>query len=154
MRIVLDTNILARAAARTPGPARELLLRCLDSPHVLLLSEFLLAEVTRALQYPRMRKVHGLGDEDIADYVNYLKTASVTVLLPEGTSPAVVRADTEDDPIVATAVVGLANVLCSRDHHLYQPQVVAYCRARGVEVMNDLDLLNWLRKGGEGAEIA
>jgi predicted nucleic acid-binding protein len=42
MRIVLDTNVLARAAIQTSGLARELLLRCAENPHVLVLSEFII----------------------------------------------------------------------------------------------------------------
>jgi predicted nucleic acid-binding protein len=41
MRIVLDTNVLARAATPTSGLACELLLRCTKSPHVVVLSEFI-----------------------------------------------------------------------------------------------------------------
>ena len=72
MRIVLDTNVLARAAMRTSGLARELLLHCTEDPHVLVLSEFLISEVSRVLRYARMRKAHGLGDEDIEEYLGHL----------------------------------------------------------------------------------
>jgi predicted nucleic acid-binding protein len=45
MRIVLDTNILARANPYSKGVARALLLTILDSAeHVLVLSPFLLRE--------------------------------------------------------------------------------------------------------------
>jgi predicted nucleic acid-binding protein len=63
MRIVLDTNVLARAAMRTSGLGRELLLRCTENPHVLVLSEFIISEVSRVLRYPRVRKSHGLSDQ-------------------------------------------------------------------------------------------
>lgn len=38
MRIVLDSNVLARAARPVLGPAREVLFRSVEEPHVLLLS--------------------------------------------------------------------------------------------------------------------
>jgi hypothetical protein len=36
-------------------------------------------------------------------------------------------------------------VLCTRDRDFYAPEVVAFCRQRGIEVMNDVELLRRLR---------
>jgi putative PIN family toxin of toxin-antitoxin system len=152
MRIVLDTNVLARAALPTSGLARELLMRCTKSPHVVVLSEFILSEVSRVLRYPRMQKAHGLTDHEIEEYVADLKSACITVLLPDEPPPAIVAADPNDDPILATAIAGQAAVLCSLDRHLHRPEVVAYCRARGIEVMTDAVLIDRLRESGEQAE--
>src|ERR1700756_5383619 len=56
MRIVLDTNILARANPRSKSVARVLLLTILESAeHVLVLSPFLLRETERVLNYPRLQ---------------------------------------------------------------------------------------------------
>jgi hypothetical protein len=41
MRVVFDTNVLARAATRTSALSRELLLRCTNVPHVVAISEFI-----------------------------------------------------------------------------------------------------------------
>ena len=148
MRVVLDTNVLARAAPNVRACA-ELLLRCCEDPHVFLLSEFIISEVSRVLRYPRMRKVHGLSDEDIEQYLGYLRSGCVVVALPAEPPPAVVASDPQDDPIVATAVAGRASVLCSLDRHLYQPGVVAYCGAHGIEVMGDIDLMRRLQTSSE-----
>jgi len=146
MRIVLDTNVLARAAIRVSGLARELLLRCTEDPHVIVLSEFIISEVSRVLRYPRMRNAHRLSDEEIEQYLGHLRSVCVVVVLPTETPPPVVAADAQDDPIVATAVVGQVAVLCSRDRHLHQPEVVAYCRDHAIEVMDDIDLMRRLRE--------
>ena len=82
----------------------------------------------------------------------YLKSACAVVRLPDEGTPLVVLADREDDPIIATAVGGKADVLASLDEHLYRPEVVAYCRSRGIEVMNDVELIRRLREEGEGPE--
>ncbi len=92
-----------------------------------------------------MRKVHGLSDEDIEAYVGHLRSASVIVLLPQETPPAVVPADPADDPIVATAMVGQTAVLCSLDRHLHRPEVLAYCHTHGIEVLSDVQLMQRLR---------
>ena len=54
MRIVLDTNILARANPNSKSVVRILLLTILESAeHVLVLSPFLLRGTERVLNYPR-----------------------------------------------------------------------------------------------------
>jgi putative PIN family toxin of toxin-antitoxin system len=145
MRIVLDSNVLARAARPFPGPAREVLVRSTEEPHVLLLSAFIVSELTRVLRYDRVRKMHGLDDLDIERYVADVESAALIVALPATSQEAIVVHDPKDDPIVHTAVAGGAEFLCTRDRHLRHPAVTAYCRARGIEVLDDVALLARLR---------
>jgi diketogulonate reductase-like aldo/keto reductase len=42
-------------------------------------------------------------------------------------------------------VEGRAHVICTRDTDLDAPEVVAFCRQSGIEVMSYIDLLNRLR---------
>lgn len=46
----------------------------------------------------------------------------------------------------ATAVMGQAEIICTRDRHFGHPDVQAYCAARGIRIMTDLELLKLLRK--------
>ena len=110
MRIVLDTNILVRANAKAKGPARELLQVIVNTPeHVLLLSPFLLMELERVLSYDRVRAVVKLNDEEIAEYLSYLRAGEVSEIVFPGPAPSVVPSDADDDPVVHTAVVGRAD---------------------------------------------
>lgn len=68
MHVVLDTNILVRAAPGRTGPARELLEMIAESPHMLVSSPPLLEELAEALDYPRLRALHGLDDAGIVRY--------------------------------------------------------------------------------------
>src|SRR6266404_3901730 len=104
MRIVLDTNVLARAVRGGTGPAAELLGIVMLPPHTFILSPFLLSELSRVLRYPRMRKLHKLDDAELDTYVQSLQAAALVVNPPS--APSVVSADPDDDPIVATAVAG------------------------------------------------
>ena len=70
MRVVLDTNILARSAYRLEGPAAEVLDRVCASPHLLILSPSILDELRRVLHYPRFRAFHLLSDEAIARFID------------------------------------------------------------------------------------
>lgn len=60
MRIVLDTAILVRAHDGAKGLARDLLLKLIESDHVLLISDEMLYELAKVLRYPRMLALHGL----------------------------------------------------------------------------------------------
>lgn len=145
MRIVLDSNVLARAARPFAGPAREVLVSCTQEPHVLLLSAFIVSELRRVLRYERVRKMHGLDDVSIERFLSDVESAAVMVALPGVSHAVIVARDPKDDPIVHTAVGGAAEFLCTRDRHLHDPEIVEYCRARGVEVLDDIALLARLR---------
>jgi putative PIN family toxin of toxin-antitoxin system len=154
MRVVLDTNVLARAVRGGTGPAAELLGIVLAAPHVFILSPFLLSELARVLRYERVRKLHKLDDSQLDTYVQSLQAAALVVNPPAAAAAAVVSADPDDDPVVATAVTGQAEVLCTRDRHLGSTAVRAYLSAQGVQVLTDIELLQLLRAAGSSSSPA
>lgn len=143
MRITVDTGTLVRMNVKATGPARRLLESILQGPHELVLSEFLLNETARVLGYPRLQKLYKLTAQDIAEHVELLRTradlVSAVVFEP------IVLTDPNDDPVVYTAVVGRADVLCARDRDFYGDTVVSFCRERGIEIMDDVALLERLK---------
>lgn len=145
MRVVLDTNILARAARGGTGPAAELLTRVADPAHVLVLSPFLLVELSRVLRYPRVQAMHGLGEAGIDAFVAAVQAMGVITVPASPTPTPVVTNDPKDDPIVATAVDGHAEVLCTLDRHLRGQVVQAYCAQHGIRVLTDIELIQELR---------
>ncbi len=145
MRIVLDTNVLARAMASPGGPAGELLEQTLAG-HTLVVSVELLSELTRVLAYPRVRRLHGRSDEEVAEFIGSIETSALVVQLPSPMA-RIVPHDPDDDMLVATALAGRADALCTRNRHLFDQQVVTHCGQHGVAVMDDLALLGQLREG-------
>ena len=146
MRIVLDTNILVRANAKARGPARELLQLIVATPdHVLLLSPFLLQELERVFSYQRVRVSAKLTDEDVAEYLSYLRAKEISEIVFPGPAPRVVPSDHEDDPVIHTAVIGRADAICTLNRDFYDPLVLDYCRARGVFIASDVDILRLIR---------
>jgi putative PIN family toxin of toxin-antitoxin system len=129
---------------RATGPARELLDVILDGPHDLVLSEFLLTETARVLGYPRMGKLYSLTDRDIREHLELLRERS-DLVDPMVESP-VVLADPNGDPVLYTAVVGRADVLCTLDRDFYAATVLTFCQARGIDIMDDVELLRLLRR--------
>jgi uncharacterized protein len=145
MRALLDSNVLARALYSVGGPAEEAVRRLAAPPHVLIVSSFLLTELRRVLRYPRLQLLHGLDDQKIDRAVTALETAATLVDVPSGEVVQVVPHDPDDDHIVAAAVVGRAEVICTRNNHLYHEAVVAYCRQHAIEILGDVELLARLR---------
>lgn len=147
MRVVLDTNVLARSAYRLEGPAAEVLDRVCASPHLLILSTSILDELRRVLHYPRFRAFHRLSDEAIARFIDYLGRQALILDVPVESSG--ILDDPDDDPVLALAIAGRADVICTLDRHFHQAKVQDYCRARMIEIMDDVGLLARLRGAHE-----
>jgi putative PIN family toxin of toxin-antitoxin system len=144
MRVVLDSNVLARATPGKTSAAREVLILLLQTPHFLISSEPLLSELARILQYPRVRRLHGLDDVGIMGFVQLIKVGTVLVS-PMSPSPVQTN-DPDDDLVTGTAVAGKAEVICTWDRHFFDPSVQTACAAFGVRVLDDVDLLAELKK--------
>jgi uncharacterized protein len=146
MRVVLDTNILARAAFSQFGPAGELLERIRSPDHSLIASEFILAELNRVLRYPRLAALHRFNEAEITRYVDDIRFLSSVVEITVGDLEPVVSNDPDDDPVIATAIVGRAECLCTRDRHFDRAEVRDSCNRFGIRVLTDLELLSELRE--------
>lgn len=143
MRIVLDTSILVRAHEGASGPARELLLRVIESGHTLVTSDEILFELAKVLRYPRMLALHGLSEGRIYDYIMLLRSASsLTRVDPLLITP--VR-DINDTIVMQTAIIGDADVLCTKDQDFFEPPAQPFLSRAGVEVVDDASLLKRLR---------
>jgi hypothetical protein len=59
--------------------------------------------------------------------------------------PSIVS-DPDDDPILQTAIVGRADVLCSRDAAFRAAAVEKVCSAHGIRVLDDVALMQESRK--------
>ncbi len=141
MRVVLDTNILARATPGRDSPARRVLLRVIEPPHLLVLSPFLLTELAQVLRYERVQRIHRLDDEKLNHFLTQLQSDALIVPLPHAPSDAVVPSDPEDDPVIATAVRGQAQVICTLDRHFQHPDVQTYCADEGNRTLTEVELL-------------
>lgn len=140
MRVLLDTNVLVRATGKASGPARAVFLRLLDPPHAIIASSYLLDELRRVLNYPRVQRMHGLTPEEASQFVRDVEAVAEVIDVP-APLPFQVGHDPDDDPIVAAAVCGRIDVLCTRDRHLRHPEVVAYCAQFNIRVLTDVELL-------------
>jgi putative PIN family toxin of toxin-antitoxin system len=143
MRVTCDTNVLVRAAVRPAGPARAVFVALMSPSHALVLSTGMLDEVAEVLRYERVRRQAKLTDAEIQEFVDSLRDTADFVDCADPI-PAVTT-DPDDDLIVATAVHGKVEVICTRDRHLTNRLVRAYCATFGIRILTDVELLAELR---------
>jgi len=111
MRVVLDSNVLI-AAFVARGTCAELLEHCARE-HQLLASEYILEEVRRNLASKA-----GVSARNAEAAVKLLRTR-LTLVEPIDLGRRV-RRDTEDDPILGTAVAAQCELLVSGDKDLLE----------------------------------
>ena len=139
VKIVFDTNILARAHQRATGPARRALLLAATGPHILITSSHILLELERIFTYPRLLRSSGLSAAEIAEYLERLSAISQLVE-PVAVPPNLIR-DLADEAVLGTALAVRAEFLCTLDAHLQDHDVRMFAHLSGTEILTDRELL-------------
>lgn len=111
MRVFLDTNVLASAAA-TRGLCADVLREVLAS-HELLTSAYVLSELRRVL-----RIKFGVAQDLIADFIGLLRQDAV--LAQPGQLPTVDIADQDDLRILSAAIAAGADLFVTGDQELLE----------------------------------
>jgi putative PIN family toxin of toxin-antitoxin system len=117
LRAVLDANVLISALIQPKGASGRIL-KSLLARHSfeLAVSPAILAELRRALAYPKVRKYIKTSDEDIHLWVASLELIAQPV---DGNLRIhAVAADPDDDKYIEAAVEGLAQFVVTGDKHL------------------------------------
>lgn len=117
IRLVLDANVLVSSQMRPSGsPGLLLTRRCADPSCVMVSSDAILAELRRALRYPKVVRYTGQTSDDTERVVTAIGMLSEMI---EGPLPQVKQcADPDDTVYVQVAVAGQASFLVSGDKHL------------------------------------
>lgn len=113
MRAVLDPNILIAALLSKRGAPAQLVSRWLAGEFELVVSEALLAELERALAYPKLRA--RVNADQVTEFVALLRHGAI--LAPDPTQPPRRSADPGDDYLLALAE-SERSVLVSGDQHV------------------------------------
>lgn len=114
MRAVLDANVLISALLSRSGSPARLLLAWQEGRFELVVSPALLAELSRALGYPKLGRL--IPQSDAEAFVAWLSRSAVLARDPDG-APPFRSADPGDDYLIALAADQRA-VLVSGDGHL------------------------------------
>ncbi len=133
MRVVLDTNILIGALITKGTPPDALYQACLRGEIELVTSLAQLGEMAQVLARPRLRRFVDI-DEAAAIVENI---AARAVVLRE--LPAVdLSADPNNNPVLATAIAGKADLLVSGD----KKHVLSLGAVEGIPIVTARDALN------------
>lgn len=115
MRAVLDPNVLI-SALLSPNGSPAKVVRCwLHGAFELVVSPLLLAELERALAYPKLRKRITAGEA--TELVDLLRRVADVIGDPKQV-PTVRSPDPGDDYLIALAEAGRAVVVSGDDHLL------------------------------------
>ncbi len=114
MRAILDPNVLISAVLSRSGTSAKVLRAWLEGRFELIVSPLLVAELERALAYPKLAE--RIAAEEARELVEWLRREADLVEDPEG-PPESSSEDPGDDYLVALAESERA-VLVSGDKHL------------------------------------
>src|SRR5438552_3380713 len=99
----------------------------------------MLEELERVLYYPRLVKASKLQPQQVAEYLEFLSISCNLVEIDE-TLPVSIS-DPKDVHVLQTAVAGRSEVVCTLDAHFYEEPALAFCEAKGIQVLKDLELI-------------
>ena len=116
MKVVLDANVLLSGLMFPDGAPGRVVAAWHQARFELVISVPQLAEIGRALAYPKIRRVLGWDDQRIEHFIRQLYVRAKIVDLA-GTFVEV-PGDPDDMPILATLVAAKADVLITGDGDL------------------------------------
>jgi len=114
VRAVLDPNVLISALLSPGGSPAKVLRAWIAGHYELIVSPLLLAELERALAYPKLRK--RIDAEDARAVVAWLSGSATMSADPDGPSP--IPSPDPDDDYLITLAAAQAALLVSGDAHL------------------------------------
>lgn len=101
MRAVVDVNVLISGVLSANGASAEILRASRDGLFELVVSELLLAELERALGYPKLRK--RIPPEKAAAFASWVREHG-TIAGDPASPPPVSSRDPDDDYLLALAI--------------------------------------------------
>jgi putative PIN family toxin of toxin-antitoxin system len=114
VKAVLDPNVIISALLSPGGSPAKVFRAWIDGSYELITSELMLAELERALCYPKLRK--RIEAQEAAELVELLRREAELIDDPDA-PPAVLSPDPEDNYLIALAAAARA-VIVSGDSHL------------------------------------
>jgi len=111
-RLVIDTNVFVSGLISSAGSPAQILRAIQNKQVIHVVSDPIVEEYLRVLDYPRIRKFRRITDAFIADIAAYLvyRTERVELVSKVKMSP-----DPDDDVFLQTALDGRATLLITGD---------------------------------------
>ena len=112
MRVVFDANIFMSSLITKNGAPYKLMQLWREEKLTLLISEPIIDELDRVIHYPKLIKLHGLSETEMAEFIQILRNEAVMVSPQETIS---VSSDESDNRYIECAVAGQAEYLVTGD---------------------------------------
>jgi putative PIN family toxin of toxin-antitoxin system len=127
-RLVIDTNVFVSGLISGEGPPALILRAVRDNRAIHLVSDPIVEEYLRVLDYPRIRKFRKITDAFVADIAAYLVYQTERVELR---SRIKMSPDPDDDVFLNTAFDGRATLLVTGD----KTDLLALRRVDGIPIV-------------------
>ncbi len=131
-RLVIDTNIFVSGLISPAGWPARILEHIYQKKAVHLVSDPIIAEYLRVLNYPRIRKFKNVTDASMAQIAAYLvyETERIELLSTLGLS-----ADPDDEVFLSTGVDGRATLIVTGD----KAHVLSLGEVNGIPIVSARD---------------
>jgi predicted nucleic acid-binding protein len=90
-----------------------------------------------------LQAFYGLPENLVFDYIDFLRRSSELVIL----NPLIIAPirDVNDIIVMQTAIIGEADILCTKDDDFFEKPASDYLSRMGVTVLDDIGLMHRLR---------
>lgn len=116
MKVVLDTNVLLSGLMLPASAPGRIIAAWREAAFDLVAAEPLIAELSRALRYPKIRKRLRWNESMIHLFLELFRFQVMMVDI--STTRASVPGDPDDNHVLATLIAGKADCLVTGDHAL------------------------------------
>lgn len=138
LKAVFDTNVLVSAFISPKGPPAKLIKFLVREKFIHVLSSSIEQELSRVLNYSRIKETYSLTDEEIKKNL-FLLSLSSLVVEPK-MKLDVVKKDPSDNIFLEAAVAGKADFIVSGDKHLLD--IGEY---KGIKILTPKQFLSYLK---------
>ncbi|MFH1777037.1 MAG: putative toxin-antitoxin system toxin component, PIN family [Candidatus Omnitrophota bacterium] len=114
--MVIDINLFVSDVISKKGNPARLLALWYDRAFLVVISEQMVEEFARVLQYPHIRNKYNLKDEEIEQAVDAIK--KFAIVLPDVIELDVLKDDPDDNKVLVCALAVKADYIVSGDSHL------------------------------------
>lgn len=121
MKVVLDTNVFISGLLQPKGVPGRIVQAWRQSQYILVVSDSMLSEIERVLNYPKIQRRLHWSPEQVERYISLLRFYAEVVPIEDvlQTIPDGLLRDIKDNPILATFIAGRGDWLVSGDDHLH-----------------------------------
>lgn len=116
LKAVIDINLFVSGVISKKGNPARLLKLWYERAFLAVISEQMVEELARVLQYSHIKNKYKLKGEEIEQAIGTIKKFAVVV--PDVIRLNVVKDDPDDDKVLACALVVKADYIVSGDSHL------------------------------------